>query len=153
MTDKFLYVTYIRTTPEKLWDALLKPEFVRQWFWGTTFESDWKQGSAWKLIKPDGNLDTLGKVVEIEKGRRLVMTWANESMPELKAEGPSQVSFELEKKGDIVKLTILHEMARDKSKLIEKVGGGWPMVIASLKTFLETGAILPDPRTAGSCAA
>jgi uncharacterized protein YndB with AHSA1/START domain len=153
MTDKFLYVTYIRTTPDKLWDALLKPEFQRQWFYGTTLQSDWKKGNAWKMIKGDGSLDTVGKIVDIDKGKRLVMTWANESMPELKAEGASQVSFDLEQKGDLVKLTVLHEIAREGSKLIEKVGGGWPMVLSNLKTFLETGAALSDPRAPGSCAA
>ncbi len=153
MNDKFVYVTYIRTTPDKLWDALLKPEFQRQWFWGTTLQSDWKKGSPWKLVKPDGSLDTTGKIVDIDKGRKLVLTWANESFPELKAEGASQVAFEMEQKGDIIKLTVIHEIAREKSQLIEKVSGGWPMVLSSLKTMLETGAMLPDPRTAGSCAA
>jgi uncharacterized protein YndB with AHSA1/START domain len=153
MNDKFVYVTYIRTTPDKLWDALLKPEFQRQWFWGTTLLSDWKKGSPWKMVKGDGTLDTTGKIVDIDKGHKLVMTWANESFPELKAEGASQVSFEMVQKGDIMQLTVVHEIAREKSKLIEKVSGGWPMVLSSLKTMLETSAVLPDPRTAGSCAA
>jgi uncharacterized protein YndB with AHSA1/START domain len=153
MSSKFVYVTYINTTADKLWDALLKPEFQRQWFWGTTLQGDWKKDGAWKLVKPDGSLDTTGKVLEIDKGKKLVMTWQNESMPDLKVEGASQVSFEIEKAGDVMKLTVLHEIARDKSVLIEKVSGGWPMVLASLKTLLETGAILHDPRKAGSCTA
>ena len=74
MSDKFVYVTYIRTTPEKLWDALLKPEFVNQWFWGTALQSDWKKGSAWKMVMPDGTLNTTGKVIEIDAPRRLVLS-------------------------------------------------------------------------------
>lgn len=154
MSDKFVYVTYIRTTPEKLWDAIVKPDFVRQWFWGTTFQSDWKKGSPWTLTKPEGHVDTSGKVLEVEKPRRLVISWENVHRPELMAEGASQCTFDIEKLGDSVKLTVTHEIARDNSKLIQAVSGGWPMVLASLKTLLETGQTLPDPRQgATSCAA
>lgn len=86
MPDRFVYVTYIRTTPEKLWDALLKPEFTKQYWFGSWQESEWKKSAPWKLYGPEG-LNCTGEVVEIEKPRRLVTRWLNESKPELKAEG------------------------------------------------------------------
>ena len=153
MSDKFVYVTYIRTTPEKLWDALLKPEFVKQWFWGTQLQSDWKKDSAWKMVMPDGTLNTTGNVLEIDPPRRLVLSWVtvSEFKAELAAEGPSQATFELEKMGDNVKLTLTHEIARDNSKLIKAVSGGWPMLLANIKSLLETGKPITDPRLVEGC--
>jgi uncharacterized protein YndB with AHSA1/START domain len=140
--SKFVYVTYIRTTPEKLWDALTKPEFTRAYWCGTSHECDWEAGSDWRVMIPDGRVGDSGKVLEINPGRRLVLSWRNEFMPELKAEGYSRASFEIETVGDTVRLTVTHEMERDNSKLIDGVSNGWPAILSSLKTMLETGTAL-----------
>jgi len=101
----FVYVTYIRTSAETLWSALLKPEFTKQYWFGMQMVSDWKPGASWKLVFPDGRIGDTGEVLEIDAPRRLVIRWHNEFRPELKAEGPAQCSFELEPNGDIVKRT------------------------------------------------
>lgn len=144
--SSFVYVTYIRTTPEKLWRALTEPEFTRQYWAGTFQESDWKKGAAWRLMIPDGRLGDHGEVLEIEPYRRLVLSWQNEFMPELKAEGFSRLTHLLEQQGDMVKLTVTHEIDRPGSKLIEAVSGGWPMILASMKSLLETGESLAATR-------
>jgi uncharacterized protein YndB with AHSA1/START domain len=135
----FVYVTYIRTSAETLWSALLKPEFTKQYWFGMQMLSDWKPGASWKLVFPDGRIGDTGEVLEIDAPRRLVIRWHNEFRPELKAEGPAQCSFELEPNGDIVKLTITHTSVKADSKLIVAVSGGWPKILSNLKTLLETG--------------
>ncbi len=139
MSDSFAYVTYIRTTPQKLWDALLKPEFTKQYWFGVTLESAWALDAPWKMVFADGRVADSGSVVEIDPPRRLVLSWRHEMNPELTAEGFSRATFELEEIGDAVKLSILHEIDKDDSKLIKGVSGGWPKIIASLKSLLETG--------------
>ena len=140
--DKFVYITYIRTTAEKLWDALIQPEFTKQYWFGTHQEAEWKQGEPWKLVFADGRVADTGEVVECDPPRRLVLRWRNEFDPELKAEGFSRCTMELEPVGDAVKLTIAHEMDRPGSRLIDKVSGGWPQVLSNLKSLLETGTPL-----------
>jgi uncharacterized protein YndB with AHSA1/START domain len=135
----FVYVTYIRTSPERLWAALTQPEFTRQYWFGMDFASEWKTGAAWKLQFADGRIADSGKVLEIDPPRWLVVEWQNEFRPELKAEGPAQCSFELEPNGELVKLTVTHTSPRPNSKLIVAVSGGWPKILSNLKSFLETG--------------
>jgi len=144
--SRFVYVTYIRTTPAKLWRALLEPEFTRQYWAATWQESDWKPGASWKIMIPDGRVADAGEVVEIEKEKRLVLKWRNEFVPELRAEGYSRLTYELEKQGESVKLTVIHETDRTESKLIEAVSSGWPHILASLKSLLETGESLVETR-------
>lgn len=144
--SRFVYVTYIRTTPEKLWRALTEPKFTRQYWAGTSQESDWKKGASWRLMIPDGRVGDAGEVLEIDAPRRLVLSWRNEFKPELKAEGPSRATFELEQQGDMVKLTLIHETDKPDSKLIEAVSTGWPLILASLKSLLETGESLEATR-------
>ena len=142
----FVYVTYIRTTPEKLWSALTDVEFMKQYWFGMHCESQWKAGSSWKLVSGDGQIMDVGEVVEAEPPRRLVIRWQNQNKPELKAEGPSLCTIELEPTGGVVKLSIAHTIGRDASKLVEAVSGGWPKVISNLKSLLETGAaVMTDP--------
>jgi uncharacterized protein YndB with AHSA1/START domain len=144
--SRFVYVTYIRTTPEKLWLALLDPEFTRQYWCETQQESDWKPGAAWRNMIPDGRVGDSGEIVEIEPHRKLVLTWRNEFLPDLHEEGYSRLSYELEPVGESVKLTLIHEMDRPESKLIEAVSSGWPHILASLKSLLETGESLVETR-------
>jgi uncharacterized protein YndB with AHSA1/START domain len=144
--EQFVYVTYIRTTPEKLWKALIEPEFTRQCWFNTTQESEWKPGASWKILMPDGRVTDSGEVVEIEPYRRLVLKWRNEFKPELKAEGYSQLTYQLEKEGKSVKLTVIHQIAKEGSKLIDAVSQGWPHILSSLKSLLETGESLEETR-------
>ena len=144
MSSKFVYVTYIRTTPEKLWDALIKPEFTRAYWFGVTLESEWNKGASWKMMIPDGRVGDSGEVLEIEPPKKLVLSWRNEFRPEIREEGYSRCTFTLEPEGHTVKLTILHEIDRDGSKLIDAVSGGWPKILASLKSMLETGKALDE---------
>jgi len=149
MTDaksSFVYVTYIRTTPEKLWRALIEPEFTRQYWAGTHQVSDWKPGASWKAMIPDGRVADSGEIREFDPPKRLVLTWRNEFMPELKAEGHSVLTYELEPAGSAVKLTLTHEMNRPGSKLIEATSTGWPHLLASLKSLLETGQPIEETR-------
>jgi uncharacterized protein YndB with AHSA1/START domain len=144
--SRFVHVTYIRTTPEKLWKALIDPEFTRR-FWNETWQDcAWKPGATWRLMIPDGRVADAGEVVEIEPQRRLVLRWRNEFMPELREEGYSRMTYEIEKKGESVKLTVIHEMERGGSKLIDAVSGGWPMILSSLKSLLETGQGLEETK-------
>jgi uncharacterized protein YndB with AHSA1/START domain len=140
--DKFVYVTYIRTTPRKLWDAMTQPKFTRQYWHEVTPDSKWKAGDPWKLMLPDGRVGDSGTVVECKKPRRLVLKWRNEFIAEMRAEGYTRCTWQLEPMGKMVKLTVTHEIARTKSKFIKGVSAGWPMILSSLKSFLETGDAL-----------
>jgi uncharacterized protein YndB with AHSA1/START domain len=144
--DRFVYVTYIRTTPENLWHALTEPEFTKQYWAGTWQESQWKQGSPWRIMIPDGRVGDSGEVLDIEPFRRLVLSWRNEFMPELREEGYTRLTYELEEQGEMVKLTLIHESDKKKSKLIETTSEGWPMLLASVKSLLETGEPLEATR-------
>ena len=148
----FVYVTYIRTTPAKLWSALTDDvKFMRQYWFGVHCESQWTEGSSWKMVSPDGGISDAGEIVEAEPPRRLVIRWVHQKRPELKAEGASLCTLELEPSGTAVKLSITHTIEREPSKLIEAVSGGWPKVISNLKSWLETGAIaLQDPYPTGN---
>jgi uncharacterized protein YndB with AHSA1/START domain len=147
----FTYVTYIRTTPEKLWSALSDAAFMKQYWFGMSCESRWTPGSSWKLVTGDGQILDAGEIVEAEPPRRLVIRWRHQNKPELKAEGDSLCRMELEQSGTAVKLSITHTIERDPSKLIAAVSGGWPKVISNLKSLLETGSpILNDPYPAQS---
>ena len=135
----FVYVTYIRTTPERLWSALTTPEFMRQYWFDMHIETDWKRGAPWRLLFRDGRVADAGSIVEIEPPKQLVLEWRNEWNPELKAEGYARCTMELEPVDRAVKLTVTHSIARPQSQLIEKVGGGWPKILSNLKSLLETG--------------
>jgi uncharacterized protein YndB with AHSA1/START domain len=140
--SEFVYVTYIRTTPEKLWRALTEPEFTRKFWVATVQECDWKVGSPWKLVVPDGRVADSGEVVEIDPPRKLVLTWQHQLFPELTAEGFSRLTYDLEPMGSSVKLTVTHTIDRKDSKLVKAVSNGWPNILASLKSLLETGEAL-----------
>jgi uncharacterized protein YndB with AHSA1/START domain len=147
----FVYVTYIQTTPEKLWSALTNAEFAKQYWFGCHCESEWTAGSPWKLVSPGGEILDAGEIVEAKPPRRLVIRWQQQKKPELKAEGASLCTMEIEPSGTAVKLSITHVIEREPSKFIEAVAGGWPKVISNLKSLLETGsAALEEPYPAAS---
>ena len=142
-TTRFVYVTYIRTTPEKLWAALTQPEFTKQYWFGVTMKSDWKAGSSWDMKYDDGRVMDAGSILESDPPRRLVIKWRNEWKPEFKAEGYSRCTMELEPTGDSVKLSVIHEMDVENSAFINQgVSTGWPKILSNLKSLLETGSVL-----------
>jgi uncharacterized protein YndB with AHSA1/START domain len=147
--SSFVYVTYIHTTVEELWAALTTAEFMRKYWFGMTFESDWKVGSPWRLVFPDGRIADTGEIVELDRPRRIVLTWKNEFRPELTAEGHTRCAIELEPQSDAVKLTISHTIDRADSKFIAAVSGGWPLILSNLKSLLETGRIALSEPPAG----
>jgi uncharacterized protein YndB with AHSA1/START domain len=140
--SSFVYVTYIRTTPQRLWEALITPDFVAQYWLGVRPEAEWKPGGAWKLVLPDGAIGDEGQITAFEPGRRLVIRWRNAWKPELKAEGWSTCTMELEPEGESVKLTVSHVLEREGSKFIEAVSTGWPKILSNLKSLLETGEVV-----------
>ncbi|MBX6312303.1 MAG: SRPBCC family protein [Isosphaeraceae bacterium] len=148
MTEsRFVYVTYIRTTPEKLWQALTDPEFTRRYWFESQHETEWQPGASWRLTVPGGYAVGSGEVVEVEPPQRLVLLWRADFDPKLQAEGHSRVTFELEPQGESVKLTVVHEIDRPDSKLVQTFSGGWPLLMASLKSLLETGEPLAATRS------
>jgi len=142
----FVYVAYIRTTPAKLWQALTKPEFTRRYWWATWQDCKWKRGAPWRLMFSDGTVADTGKVLEIRPQRKLVLAWRHEFKPALRAEGYSRMTYEIKQEGKLVKLTVLHEMNKPNSKVIKAVSWGWPGVISSLKSLLETGKALEQTK-------
>lgn len=137
----YIYVSYIRTTPEALWAALTDPQFIRQYWFGMTCDSDFKAGSPWSLTAADGTRYDSGEILEADPPRRLVIRWRHELHHELTAEGDSRCTMELEPTDGAVKLSITHSVDREPSKFIAAVTGGWPKVISNLKSLLETGSI------------
>ncbi len=145
----FSYVTYIRTSPEKLWSALTNAEHIKQYWFGVQCTSQWTAGSSWKLMYPDGRNTDAGEIVEAVPRRRLVIRWQHQDKPELRAEGESRCTMELESAGPAVKLSITHTIEREPSHFIAAVSRAWPMVISNLKSLLETSSIVlqsPNPR-------
>jgi uncharacterized protein YndB with AHSA1/START domain/DNA-binding transcriptional ArsR family regulator len=143
MTDKptFVYVTYIKSTPENVWHALTDPEMTAD-YWGHRNVSDWKVGSTWEHQRTDGTqiADVVGTVLESAPPTRLVTTWAPPDSPER----VSTVTFDIEPYADIVRLTVTHDDLADESERAA-VAGGWAAVLSNLKSRLETGHSLPQP--------
>ena len=140
--SRFVYVTFIRTTPDALWTALTTPEFTMQYWFGVRQEAEWVAGAPWRLVFPDGRVADTGEVVEVDAPKRLVIKWRNEFRPELKAEGYSRCTFEIEQADGAVKLTVTHTIDRAESQFIGAVSGGWPRILSNLKSLLETGDVV-----------
>lgn len=140
--SSFVYVTFIRTTPERLWSALTTAEFIKEYWFGIHAESEWKTGAQWELRFADGRIADTGEILEMDPPKRLVLKWRNEFKPELKAEGFTRCVMELKPVADAVKLTITHTMDREDSKFIVAVSGGWPRILSNLKSLLETGQVV-----------
>jgi uncharacterized protein YndB with AHSA1/START domain len=137
----FVYVTYIRTTPQKLWSALTDAQYMKQYWFGVHCESQWTAGSTWTMVSGEGKILDAGEIIESDPPRRLVIRWQHQHKPELKAEGASRCTMELEPSGTAVKLSISHTIEREPSQFIVAVSGGWPKIISNLKSLLETGSI------------
>jgi uncharacterized protein YndB with AHSA1/START domain len=141
---EFVYVTYIETTPEKLWDALTSSEFTRRYWWDTSVASDWKVGSPFSLVL-NGNTTDVGEVLEADRPRRLSYTFRHILNEAARKERPSRVTFGLEQHGKLVKLTLTHEDFADDSVILDGISKGWPAIMSSLKSMLETGEALIIP--------
>ena len=141
-SSTFDYVTYIRTTPGRLWSALTETELMKQYWFGVRCESWWTAGSPWRLVYSDGRISDEGEIVAAEPQRRLVIRWHHRDKPELKAEGETRCAMELEANGPVVKLSLTHTVERQPSQFIAVVSVAWPMVISNLKSLLETGSVV-----------
>jgi uncharacterized protein YndB with AHSA1/START domain len=135
----FVYVTYIRSTPEKVFEAITRPEIARR-YWGHENVSDWKPGSDWQHVRANEQrtIELVGKVVEIAPPTRLVMTWANASQAADPA-SYSRVCFDLVPYENMVRLTVTHDELEAGSGMAKGISQGWPAVLSSLKSLLETG--------------
>jgi uncharacterized protein YndB with AHSA1/START domain len=141
---EFVYVTYIETTPEKLWDALTSSEFTRQYWFDTEVRSDWKVGSPFALVMSGETTDT-GEILEADRPRRLAYTFKHEINEEMRKEPTTKVVFTLEPYDRLVKLTVTHEGFGVGSKLLDGISRGWPAILSGLKSLLETGKVSPIP--------
>ena len=138
-TTQFVYVTYIASTPEKVFEAIIKPEVASR-YWGHENVSDWRPGSRWQHVRADDarTVQLVGEMIESSPPSRLVISWANES----EAADPaaySRVSFDIEPYDDMVRLTVTHDDLVVGSGMANGVTKGWPIVLSSMKSYLETG--------------
>lgn len=134
---QLVYTTYIRSTPKKVWDAITQPKFTRQYWGGLALVSDWKKGSTWDMATggESPEIYTTGKVLESSPPKRLVLSWID---PENRKD-ISRVTYQIETVKDSVCLTVTHDQFKAGSTMPGRVNGGWPRVLSSLKSFLETG--------------
>ena len=141
---EFVYVIYIASTPEKVFQALTDEKMSEQYWVGNRVVSDWKIGAPFTLKLKREDKDVTGKVLEFDPPRRLAYTF-RAAHAGMGAEPPSRVTFELEPQRDQVKLTVVHDKFEPGSKAFESVSRGWPLVLSSLKSYLETGKVLHAP--------
>lgn len=139
--SNFVYVTYIASTPEKVWQALTDAKMSERYWLGNRVESDWKVGSPFALKRDGPKAVVSGTVLKCDRPRRLSYSFHPEH-DGLEREKPSRVSFELEKQKDQVKLTVTHDEFEPGSKVFESISRGWPLTLSSLKSLLETGRAL-----------
>ncbi len=148
--QKFLYVSYIKTTLDELWEALTSAEFTRRYWMGHSVESDWKYGSSVTFTRSDGKVVLSGKILVSERPRVLSYTWNYLADEAMRDEKPSRVTFLLERfepDPDFVKLTVSHDDFPEESKVFPSISNGWPMVLSGLKTLLETKQAVHFPGT------
>jgi uncharacterized protein YndB with AHSA1/START domain len=146
----FVYVTYIRSTPVKVFEAIVKPEIARR-YWGHENVSDWKPGSSWEHVRANEQrtVQIVGKVVEIAPPTRLVITWANPSQAS-DPDSVSRVTFDVAAYEDMVRLTVTHDELEAGGGMAKGIQQGWPIVLSSLKSLLETGQgidVFAKPKT------
>lgn len=156
---RFVYVTYIDTTPDKLWQAITRGDFTARYWAGRRIESDWKVGSPVRHLEASGKLDWQGEVLAADPGKLLSYTFdvsASESecdmetaadADSMKREKPSRVTFEIQEFKGKVKLTVTHDQFEPGSTVLAGVSSGWPAILSGLKTLLESNAdLFPDWR-------
>jgi uncharacterized protein YndB with AHSA1/START domain len=138
-TTSFVYVTYIRSTPQKVFEALTRPDVTAR-YWGHENVSDWNAGSKWEHVRANDErtVQVVGQVVEAAPPNRLVITWAGAAQAADPA-SYSRVTFEIEEYDEMVRLTVAHDELEADSGMAKGVKQGWPVVLSSLKSFLETG--------------
>jgi uncharacterized protein YndB with AHSA1/START domain len=141
---EFVYVTYIETTPEKLWEALTSSEFSKRYWFGTEVKSDWKVRSPFALVT-NGTTTDVGEVLEVDRPRRLSYTFHHMLSEAARKERPTRVVFDLEQHGRLVKLTLTHEDFEAGSVILDPISKGWPAIMSSLKSMLESGKALEVP--------
>ncbi|MFT3735163.1 MAG: SRPBCC family protein [Rhodocyclaceae bacterium] len=140
---QFVYVTYIETTPQKLWNALIDPAVTKQ-YWYHHNVSDWKVGSEWRHQRCDdaSTIDIVGKVLEVDEPRRLVVSWASPTGAH-DPEQYSQVAYDIEPLEGVVKFTVSHTGLQPESAMLKGISFGWPVVLSGLKSLLENGKAIP----------
>jgi uncharacterized protein YndB with AHSA1/START domain len=144
---EFVYVTYIETTPEKLWEALTSSDFSRRYWFGTELRTDWKIGSPFALVM-NGTTTDVGEILEADPPRRLSYSFRHVLDDDMRIEKPTKVVFTIEPHGKLVKLTLTHEGFAEGSKLLDGISKGWPAILSSLKSLLESGTALAIPPSA-----
>jgi uncharacterized protein YndB with AHSA1/START domain len=146
MVETLTFDVYLRATPEEVWDALTSPQMVPRWRFGMTFQTDWESGSPLTSRSPDGE----GRVVRAVRGQRLTYDWTQTDQPEANGGHPSAVTFELTPMGEVTRLHVVHSDLELEGAFVKVVAPGWPMILSSLKSLIETGEPLsfpPPPRS------
>jgi uncharacterized protein YndB with AHSA1/START domain len=137
---KTVYVTYIAATPQQVWDALTQPEFTRQYFAGFAIDVEPREGGAFRMLYPDGRVHIAGRVIEWSPPRRFACTWVVEGMAEFRDLPECLVTYEIEPAGESVQLTMTEAHSWDvPDDLLSGGRAGWPAILSSLKSVLETG--------------
>ena len=144
---EFVYVTYIETSAEKLWEALTSSAFTRRYWFNTEVRSDWKVGSPFALVM-DGTVTDTGEILEADPPRRLSYSFKHELFEQMRQEPATKVVFTLEPYGNLVKLTVTHQGFADGSRLLGAISKGWPAILSGLKSLLETGQVFAIPPAA-----
>ena len=139
--------TYIETTPENLWEALTSSEFSKRYWFNTELKTDWKIGAPFALVM-DGTTTDVGDVLEFDRPRRLSYTFHHVLSEAARKERPTKVVFVLEPHGKLVKLTLTHEDFESGSVILDGISKGWPAILSSLKSMLESGTALAIPPSA-----
>ena len=139
-----VYEIYIKTTPDRLWEAITDSELRSKYTFGVGVNSDWTPGSRYEAVHAEAGVAiNEGENLEVDPPRRLVQTMTALWSDEVKSEGQSRVTWEIEPVGDSCRLTVTHdELAEDAN---DELYGGWPMILSGLKTLLETGELLTTP--------
>jgi uncharacterized protein YndB with AHSA1/START domain len=138
-----IFEIYIKTTPERLWEAITDGEIRSKYQFGSVITSDWTPGSRFEMATKRGETLGEGENLEVDPPRRLVQSMRALWGEDVKAEGTSRVTWEIEPVGDSCRLTVTHDQLRDGAN--EQLYGGWPMILSGLKTWLETGELLTTP--------
>ena len=138
-----VFEIYIRTTPERLWEAITDSEIRSKYTFGLRITSDWTPGSRYEMAPADGAPMGEGEILEIDPPRRLVQSMVALWSDEVRSEGTSRITWDIEPVGDSCRLTVTHDQLREGANA--ELYGGWPMILSGLKTWLETGQLLTTP--------